>query len=802
MNNILHNLNYLFCRGIALILLTIPFCANSQVISHEIIKTAYSYQFAQNITWPNEKGLDTFRITVFSDNTKLINEFNEIAKYKSIKNKPIKVYQVLQKVKLTTQTVNILYIDKKYNELLASIYNDFRLKPTLIISEESEQKEVVMINFIYSDTERNKISFELNKENIEINHDLTIQPKLLLLGGSRLDVAKLYQKQEERLKDEQVKVENQRRILESQDKEIEKQKRDIVSQNEDIKRQQYEIDLQKRNLDTLYKEIYRQQLEVTNNLNVLKLNRAEIEQQQKKILLQVEEMTQRNLTLEQQKAEIQNQKEQIRTQGESLSSKEKRIQIQNKLLIYTLSSIILVVCLILLILIGYRNKQKANRILSEKNKAIEKQEKEIHQQALQIEATNIELEQQNHHLEETVRVRTEEFRLAKERAEEADKLKSAFLANMSHEIRTPLNAIVGFSELLSGQTNIDEDIRDYFDIIKQSSNDLLRLINDIIDIAKIESGQIQFSITDYDLKSELESIYHFFAEQIILFGKQEKIKLIFSPDMNHQNLIVKVDPNRLKQVINNLLGNAIKFTDTGSVEVGYSVVDNEIVFFVKDTGIGIPKEYHGSLFQRFVKINQGDQRLYSGTGLGLVISKSLIEMHGGRIWFESAPNLGTQFYFTIPLIHGELTKKEPIHVINNLSFDNKTVLICEDDYKSRELLRLILAKMNIKILSACDGIEAIEIFKKNPSIDLILLDIQMPRLNGYNTLTAIRKLSDKRIPIIAQSAFAMTHEIDKIKSSGFDDYISKPIIQEQLEIVLSKNFYSDDKKYSYTSDRG
>ena len=791
------SLNTLFWFGINAIIYIIlgnPFNSFAQSISDEKIKAAYTYQFAQNIVWPNEQVLDTFRIVVYSDNQKLFNELKEISKVKRLKNKPIAIYQTLQKTRITTIQTNILYIDKKFNESLSDILQETLNKPILLITEESNLKEFVMINFIYLDNERSKISFEVNKNTIEQNHNLSLLPKLLLLGGSRLDVEILYQKQEEKLKDEQEKVERyeieiekQKLIVNRQNQEIERQKIDIQSQNNDIHIQQVQIDLQKSNLDTLFKEINRQQLEVNDNISVLRKNRDEIANQQKIITVQVQEMNQRNQILERQKLEIQNQQEEIKNQGDSLSAQGRKIQTQNKLLILFISTIILALCLILFILMGYRGKQKANRILQEKNIAIEQQEKEIQAQAEQIEATNKELELQNQRLEETVRIRTEEYRYAKERAEEADKLKSAFLANMSHEIRTPLNAIVGFSELLSANKDINEEIKSYFDIIRQSSNDLLGLINDIIDIAKIESGQLQFSITDCNLQLELEVLNSFYTNQIILENKQDNIDFVFSPDRNFPNLNVRVDPNRLKQILNNLLSNALKFTDSGKIELGYFVHEHEIEFFVIDTGIGIPKEFHSILFQRFRKIDQGDQRLYAGTGLGLVISKSLIEMHGGKIWFESTPQEGTKFFFTIPLVPGKQKKIDVTKIVSkSVKYDNKTVLICEDDKKSRELLRLILSNLNFNIITALDGVEAIHAFKKNPGIDLVLLDIQMPRLNGYQTLAEIRRLSNKRIPIIAQTAFAMTHEVEKIMESGFDDYISKPIVLETLENILQK----------------
>lgn len=770
-----------------------PFISQAQGVPDEKIKAAYTYQFAQNIIWPNEHKLDSFRIVVYSDNPKLINEFKEISTVKFLKNKPIAVYKVDQIARIKGFKPNILYVDNKFNGDLTEIYQELLTIPILIITEESTLKEFVMINFIHLSNEKNKLSFEVNRNAIEQNHNLKVLPKLLLLGGSRLDVANLYRVQEERMKEMQNKVEQykneiekQQIIVDSQGQEIEQQNYELRSQKQEIYNQQIQIEIQKNKLDTLLNEINSQQQVVIDNISLLNKNKDDIDNQRQTISLQVKEMNQWNQILEKQKLEIQNQYEKIKDQRETLFVQQKRIQTQQKFLVLTVSSVVLALGLIFFILLGYRDKQKANKILREKNIAIQEHETEIKYQTKLIDLANKELEEQNQLLERTVEIRTEEYRIAKEKAEEADKLKSAFLANVSHEIRTPLNAIVGYSQILSLQLDYNEEFKGHFDVIMQSSNDLLKLINDIIDISKIESGQLHFNIVDCHLELELETLHRHYNEQIIIENKHNDLRVIYSPDTSVQPLIIKIDPSRIKQVLTNLLSNALKFTDSGVIEFGYKIYKDEIEFFVTDTGIGIPKQFHNDVFQRFRKIKQSDDRLYSGTGLGLVISKSLVELHGGRMWFESLPQQGTGFYFTIPLTYGEALIEKESPKKRTLSFTGKTVLICEDDNNSMEFLKRILAKLNFKIIAACDGAEAIEKFKNNPDIDIVLLDIQMPKLNGYDTLTEIRKISTRKIPIIAQTAFAMTHEIEKITNSGFDDYISKPIIVENLVDILSK----------------
>jgi signal transduction histidine kinase len=233
---------------------------------------------------------------------------------------------------------------------------------------------------------------------------------------------------------------------------------------------------------------------------------------------------------------------------------------------------------------------------------------------------------------------------AKEKAEESDRLKSAFLANMSHEIRTPLNSILGFSDLLTAPDLDTESRRDFANLINSSGNNLLSIINDILDISKIEAGQItliknKFSV--YNLISEIQKEYSYRANA-------KGIKLILKPRIETQELIILSDESRIKQVLINFVGNALKFTDSGCIEIGVDVISNNIQFYVKDTGIGIPKDYHDKIFDRFRQVEAAQTRKYGGNGLGLAITKNLAELLGGRIWLESESNAGSTFYFALP----------------------------------------------------------------------------------------------------------------------------------------------------------
>lgn len=771
-------------------------------LSDTKIKSAYTYQFAQNIEWPSEQSIDSFRIDIYTENLLLIKDFKDIARTRTIKNRPISIRKISRIEQINDRTTNILYVDKVFNDNLPKLFLKIEYSPVLVVTEESDLKNQVMINFIYTDNKRTKVGFEVNRNAIENQQKLKILPKLLLLGGSKLDVAELYEKQEVKLNDAQSEVEkyqreieNQKILINSQKTEIDKQKGEILNQKKDIQDQQLLLESQKNSLDTLIQEIVKQNKVLAENLVVIKQHQQEIDLQQKQKVLDRKEMAIRNEILDKQKAEIQSQQQKIDGQRNILTLQQKKIQVQNWFLMLSVAVVLLTLSLIFFIYRVLRNKQRANILLEEKNLAIqlknfeiEKQNEEIEIQAKILDDTNKELEQHNLQLEEIVQERTNEYKKAKEKAEESDNLKSAFLANMSHEIRTPLNAIVGFSEILSREVPEDSSVQQFIDIIKQSSQDLLVIINDIIDIAKIESEQLQVNIINCDIYSELEGVYSIYSELISKNDKYKNIQLLYTPDNRFANhFIIKTDTGRIKQIFNNFLSNALKFTKTGTIQFGYKVLESEVEFFVSDTGIGIPLNLQGAIFQRFRKINQDDEYFFSGTGLGLAISKSLVELLGGRIWFNSEPGVGTKFSFTIPLSEGEVSyERNNHHIHDSISFPGRTILLCEDDFNSRELMKIHLSSLEFNIIEAIDGEDAIAKFKANPNIDLVLLDIQMPRLDGYKTLIELRKISNGKLPIIAQTAFAMTQDIEKIVESGFDDFISKPIIFDKLTEVLEK----------------
>ncbi len=384
--------------------------------------------------------------------------------------------------------------------------------------------------------------------------------------------------------------------------------------------------------------------------------------------------------------------------------------------------------------------------------------------------------------------------IAKEHAEQSDKLKSAFLANMSHEIRTPMNGILGFTELLKVPSLSGENQHKYINVIHKSGARLLNIINDIIDISKIEAGLMKTNIEAANIKERIEYIYTFFKPEVELKG----IQFFAKNSSLEEDLIIETDSEKLYAIFTNLIKNAIKFTNKGIISFGYERKEEYLEFYVKDSGIGIPKERQEAIFERFIQADISDKMAHQGAGLGLSITKAYVELLGGKIWVESeVENLangkagGSTFYFTIPCI---TSLKTIMNTQNDLlsgksesKITNLKILIAEDDETSSIYLSILLEEFSSKILTAKNGLEAVEIYKNNPDIDLILMDMKMPYLNGYVATSQIRQI-DKNVVIIAQTAFALSSDRQKVIDAGCTDYISKPILIDELTALIRKYF--------------
>jgi len=371
------------------------------------------------------------------------------------------------------------------------------------------------------------------------------------------------------------------------------------------------------------------------------------------------------------------------------------------------------------------------------------------------------------------------------KTETANIYKNQFLANMSHEIRSPMNGLVGFANLLRDE-DIDNKTRNrYIDIIESTSNQLLNLINDIIDVSKIEAGELKISIESCNVNSliqELEATFNELKHQ----RKKDHISIVGKLNYIESQITIKTDPARLKQVLTNLLSNALKFTDEGTIEFGYTIEKNKMIFTVSDSGIGMSKEELNIIFERFQRIEHNDKVKYDGTGLGLSISKGIINLLGGSIAVRSEKGKGSVFTFDIPFIPSDA--KIEATVTNSVDynvFKSRKILIADDDNLNRNYLKTLLKDLPLQVTWAENGEEAIELFKQNEDLSLILMDIRMPVLDGFK---AAKEILDYKpnANIIAQTAYAMSSDREKCLKNGFVDYISKPIQKEDLMEIIAK----------------
>ncbi len=376
----------------------------------------------------------------------------------------------------------------------------------------------------------------------------------------------------------------------------------------------------------------------------------------------------------------------------------------------------------------------------------------------------------------------------KKKAEESSRLKSYFLANISHEIRTPMNSILGFSELLLDEELTDRDRKHHVDIIRRSGGQLLNLIDDLIDVSRIEAGELKIREKTFNLDAMMGELYDIFAMQMQKTGHTASL-VRDRPPAGEAGTVVS-DENRLRQVLMNLIGNAVKYTEKGTIRFGYERVDEgRVRFFISDNGVGIDPENLPRIFDQFMQVDGTMSRRYGGAGLGLSISKKLVELMGGRIEAQSEPGKGSRFVFDIPCrsVSGDtVTAPEPAKKKEkNGSWKGRTVLIVEDNDDSFRLLERILTKHGITVMRAGNGRDAVDLCAARTDINLVLMDIQLPGMSGYDAARRIRAYRSD-LPIVAQSGNAFDSDREASIQAGCNEFIAKPIIIGDLLKVLER----------------
>ena len=381
----------------------------------------------------------------------------------------------------------------------------------------------------------------------------------------------------------------------------------------------------------------------------------------------------------------------------------------------------------------------------------------------------------------------EELIKAKFEAEASNRLKSSFLANISHEIRTPLNSVVGFSNLLLSNGLSDEVKAEYIENINHNSEKLLQIIGDIIDLSRLESSQIEITYEEASLSAIINEIIEEAREDIR--RNEKSIFLSFKNNFENNSDLIFTDRIWLKRVLSHLMDNAIKFTLDGSVEFSYVKENENIVFKISDTGIGISKENLNRIFEEFRQEIDGHQRPFEGLGIGLTLAKEVVERMGGKIYVKSEKGVGSEFSFSIPYrpagsLKAKISALANIQIISGINWSSRKCLLVDDNKDVLIYLSRILLDTGIKMITARSGLEAIENIKTNPDIDLVLLDMQMPEMNGIETAAEIRRIR-KNLPIIAQTAFIFDDDKDIILEAGCDACLIKPIRKEHLLTVMS-----------------
>jgi CheY-like chemotaxis protein len=383
----------------------------------------------------------------------------------------------------------------------------------------------------------------------------------------------------------------------------------------------------------------------------------------------------------------------------------------------------------------------------------------------------------------------EDLTYAKDKAEESDRLKTAFINNMSHEIRTPLNGILGFLQLMKEEELTEKEWEEYFTIINKSGDRLMKTINDLVEISQIQSGQMKTRITQTNIGLITDQVYQYFQADASIKGLDFKVN-----KSEDSECIIDSDGDKLKSILSILVENAVKFTYTGSIEFGYKYIDNTAIeFYVKDTGIGIPIDKHHVIFERFMQVDVSNTRHFEGCGLGLSIAKAYVEMLHGTIRVESEPDKGSVFYFTVPCNSSNISKQPSINeeVVKNdesKQLDLK-ILVVDDDVSSGRLLSVMVKRYGTEIINVATGKEAVSICRNMPDIDLVLMDIKMPDMDGYEATRLIRQFNTS-VVIIAQTAYALSGESEKAREAGCNDYISKPIGKNELIRLINKFLFT------------
>ncbi len=402
----------------------------------------------------------------------------------------------------------------------------------------------------------------------------------------------------------------------------------------------------------------------------------------------------------------------------------------------------------------------------------------------------------NNFLKFKIKQKTKELHIAKENAEESDRLKTNFIRNISHEIRTPMNGIIGFSEFLNNPDLTPDERQEYTRIIINSGKQLMSIIEDILEISKLRSKQVKVNVEKTNLIVLLNALFSIFE----IKAKEKNIDLYLENGFSEDQNLILIDKSKLNKILSNLLDNAIKFTNEGYVKINYKIENQFIIISIEDTGIGINSKDQENIFRSFSQSEKEISKNYGGLGLGLTLAKENIALIGGRIKFKSKEGKGSTFTITLPHnpVQSNIIRTSIEHKKKYSGVEKQIILIAEDGEVNFLFLKTVLIKMqdyDFVIHRAKDGKEAVNLCEYNSNIDLVLMDIKMPIMDGYDATKHIKKLRPK-LPVIAQTAYSTEEDIQKALDAGCDDFISKPVDRKILKPILKKYFKIKQSQYN------
>lgn len=760
----------------------------TQFPRHQVV-ALYLFRLAEHVQWPNESQIDQYHIHLVDDSSLIADQLNKVARLKTLHGKPFKVSWGGSAS--IPQDAHIVFVTNEHASSYKTIFQATNEQPILLVSDRLLDQRSVLINL--EDDADNKLKFEINKANI-LNRGLGVRPDIILLGGTEIDVAQLYRKSQALLETTEQKLldlESERHKLEQAltqarkesdvlENKIHSQQSLFIAQQVLLEEKESRIQVEHMRLQQAIEKSLKQEELIKSQQATIELRKeqfnklaVDVEQKTAALLKQEAAITEHEGALEEQKKEIlarqdilAAQDKKIKEQGEVLLEQDRTISSQAYVLYLMAFVVILLVALSVVMYRSYRHKQRSNAELASTAKELE---------------------------------------IMKEKADSANHAKSVFLANMSHELRTPLNTILGFSELMAEDPDIDPDQAHDLQLIRNAGNHLLSIINDVLDLSKIEAGRIELEPHSDNLHALIKEV------DAIVRGRAESSGLIFNVDIaSDVPTEVMVDGAKFRQILINLIGNSIKFTEEGSVTLRlHAQLDDaksETTLFaeIEDTGPGISADMLDNVFKPFVQTGARESK-NKGTGLGLSISREFIKLMNGHISVESELGKGTIFKFDIslPVLSKDVkaVAMTPRRIIGLAANERKPrILIVEDIENNRLLLRQILDKAGFEVIEAEDGKEAIERFKEdNP--ELIWMDMNMPVMNGYETVPEIRALpGGDDVIIIALTASALQEQRDSMIAAGCDDLVSKPYLREDI-LNTMQEYLGLEYEYDETKKR-